>query len=183
MYHVRILPYIYIYIYGKTRFIYFIFWSYFCSCSLFLLITCWISEYDTFIVLSNKPVFVCLQDDEPVECPQCNIAMKRGYYYHKGCSRRSDVYEDRVMMCPRAAPAVVLTCPTCLREYSRWCDQDKEKKKKAGCEIHQKELCYWTQSWKSDKWVLICNICRMSLNNKKKLPGAKRGRCSHCGVS
>ena len=111
--------------------------------------------------------------------------MERGYYYHKGCSTRSDVYEERVMAYPRAAPAVVLTCPTCLREYSRWCDQDKDKKKKAGCEIHPKELCYWTQSRKSGKWVLICYMCRSkdATSSKKKLPGAKRGRCSYCGVS
>ena len=110
--------------------------------------------------------------------------MAYGYYFHKGCSERSDVYEDRIMTYPRATPAVVLTCPSCLREFSRWCDQDKHKKKKAGCDVHPEELCCWTQSRKSGKWALICIICqrREVTNSKKKLPGAKRGRCSHCGV-
>ena len=131
----------------------------------------------------RSPCLIPMATVQAPACPKCNIALEPRYYFHKGCSSMSKVHESRVQ--PKAKPAVILACPHCKGEFSRWIDQDEDKKKKAGCKLHPTELCSWEKTKKSGKWALICGLCKseeIKNSTTKKLPGAKRGRCSNCGV-
>ena len=122
-------------------------------------------------------------EENPV-CPTCSGALKRIFYPssgHGSATTSEKLYDD---------PAVILICPKCRCEWSRWCDQPEKKCIKAGCEIHTKELCLWELCKKNGNitshWVLLCRICRSegdkTREKSKSKNGAVRGRCSNCGV-
>ena len=88
-------------------------------------------------------------------------------------------------------PAVSWICIFCESEYSRWCDQPKNKKKyKPGCSKHKLAPCLWIdinfgKQKNTPHWILYCLICKAAgiKHNQSMPPGAVRGRCPNCLVS